>query len=219
MGLMEIRRKILTDKSNYIPSTYQRTDYLQAQGDTAVIDSGVPGNDDTLKFNICFNVDRETSYRGFFNNYSSETDNVWRLSMSPAGAAAYDMICGMNTRTNSAASVNTGDTYIGKKTFVTVSKTEFTATVDGNVYTGSIATAEGTANNATIYINTSRRAARTNTDVIKWYYFKIYSQGKLIRNYIPCYRKSDNKGGFYDTVNQTFNPSTGTTDFTAGNDT
>ena len=49
-------------------------------------------------------------------------------------------------------------------------------------------------------------------------YVKIWKQGSLVRNYIPCYRKSDNKAGFYDTVNHTFNPSIGSAEFVAGND-
>ncbi len=39
------------------------------------------------------------------------------------------------------------------------------------------------------------------------YYMKIYdSNNNLKYNYVPCYRKSDNEPGFYETVNGVFYP-------------
>lgn len=38
----------------------------------------------------------------------------------------------------------------------------------------------------------------------KMWSFKIYEQGVLLRNYVPCIRDSDNMPGWYDTVNKTF---------------
>ena len=38
----------------------------------------------------------------------------------------------------------------------------------------------------------------------KMWSFKIYEQGVLWRNYVPCIRDSDNMPGWYDTVNKTF---------------
>lgn len=44
------------------------------------------------------------------------------------------------------------------------------------------------------------------------------NNGVIIRDYIPCYRKSDNTPGMYDLVTSTFNPGTGTSGyFTVGN--
>lgn len=40
----------------------------------------------------------------------------------------------------------------------------------------------------------------------KLYYFKISENGTLVRNYIPC-KNSSNVVGLYDTINDTFNPS------------
>ena len=196
-----------------LPPAYQRVDYLQAQGDMAVIDTGVGGNNDALEFDFCFNVDRYLSYRGFFTNYESETANCWRLSESTNNASI--LYC-LNTQTGSSS--YTQIAYVGKKTTIKMSKTIVTISTDTATATGTIPTAVGTANDASIYINSSRRYSQTRDDVIKWYYFKITDNGILIRNYVPCYRKSDNKAGFFDLVNHTFNPSIGTVDFIAGND-
>ena len=45
------------------------------------------------------------------------------------------------------------------------------------------------------------------------YFTKIYSDGTLIRSFIPCVRKSDNKPGMYDTVSKTFYINAGAGEF------
>lgn len=52
------------------------------------------------------------------------------------------------------------------------------------------------------------------------YRFKIWDDGTLVRDFIPVYRKSDNKPGLYDLVNGVFysNEATSGSDFTAGPD-
>lgn len=53
---------------------------------------------------------------------------------------------------------------------------------------------------------------------IKMYYFKIYDNNILVRDFVPCYRKSDNVIGLYDKVNNTFYTNAGTGTFLKGND-
>lgn len=49
------------------------------------------------------------------------------------------------------------------------------------------------------------------------YYFKYYSSdGTLLHEYIPCYRKSDNVPGFWDSVSETFKTNAGYGTFTVG---
>lgn len=50
------------------------------------------------------------------------------------------------------------------------------------------------------------------------YDYKITKNGVLIQNLIPCYRKSDNEPGMYDTVSKTFFTNSGTGTFLVGND-
>lgn len=198
--------------NNPLPPIYKKCDYLQAQGDRAVIDTGVAGDNDYLSFAFKFNVDRFIAYRGFFTNYASETANCWRLS--EGGSSGY--IFNVNTKTGSSTPYSYGS-FLNKDTEVILDKSRLIVYTGGNTWIKEASITAGTANNTTIYINSSRRTARTNDDVIKWYYFKISDNGVLIRNYIPCIRNKDNKAGFYDTVNHTFNPSIGTAEFIAGN--
>ena len=50
------------------------------------------------------------------------------------------------------------------------------------------------------------------------YYCKIYDNGTLVSNMIPCYRKSDNVIGMYDIVRNTFFTNNGDGTFTKGTD-
>jgi len=47
-------------------------------------------------------------------------------------------------------------------------------------------------------------------------YSKIYDNGTLVRNMIPCYRRSDLKPGMYDTVNNVFYTNSGSGEFILG---
>ena len=62
------------------------------------------------------------------------------------------------------------------------------------------------------------RAKRTSTfpAPIKFYYIRIYEQGELKFNLIPCKRKSDDVYGMYDIINKTFYHNLGTGAFTIG---
>lgn len=51
---------------------------------------------------------------------------------------------------------------------------------------------------------------------MKLYYLKMYSNGTLVRDYIPCYRKADNVIGLYDLVSKTFFTNEGTGTFSKG---
>ena len=50
----------------------------------------------------------------------------------------------------------------------------------------------------------------------KIYSFKMYNDGILIRNFVPCYRKSDGVIGMFDTVNNYFYENVGTGEFVTG---
>lgn len=50
------------------------------------------------------------------------------------------------------------------------------------------------------------------------YYFKIYESWTLVRDFIPCYRKSDSVIGLYDLVNNQFYTNSWTGTFTKWND-
>lgn len=59
----------------------------------------------------------------------------------------------------------------------------------------------------------------TNMGKVKLYYCKIWDNREiLVRDFVPCYRKSDNVIGLYDLVNNVFYTNQGTGTFLKGND-
>lgn len=73
-------------------------------------------------------------------------------------------------------------------------------------------------NNEFFLFARNQRGDPLNRGSIKIYWAKFYdSSNTLVRDYIPCYRKSDNKPGMYDLVNNTFNVSANSYEFTLGN--
>lgn len=64
----------------------------------------------------------------------------------------------------------------------------------------------------------STRAINYSPSGTRIYYIKIYDNGVLIRDLIPCYRKSDNKAGVYDILNGVFYGNLGSGDFNVGGD-
>lgn len=50
-----------------------------------------------------------------------------------------------------------------------------------------------------------------------YYYVKVYgNDDSLIADFVPCYRKSDNKAGLYDLISEMFYNSDGSNDFISG---
>lgn len=58
----------------------------------------------------------------------------------------------------------------------------------------------------------------TPTKSARVYSCKIWSSGELVRDLIPCYRKSDNEPGMYDIINDMFYTNSGTGTFVVGPD-
>lgn len=53
----------------------------------------------------------------------------------------------------------------------------------------------------------------------KIYYFKYFDNtGKLMRHFVPCYRKSDNKPGMFELITQKFHVNQGGSEFVLGPD-
>ena len=89
-----------------------------------------------------------------------------------------------------------------------------------DILESSISTSKTLSNNTTnpVYLfDICQYGERINRGTkMKLYSCKFYDDDTLIRNYIPCYRKSDNEIGMYDLVSNTFFTNAGTGTFTAG---
>lgn len=69
---------------------------------------------------------------------------------------------------------------------------------------------------STSYISFGSWIDVTWSRTIDWYSFKIWKGDTQLRDFIPCYRKSDNIAGMYDIVNEEFYTNCGSGQFLSG---
>lgn len=207
-----------------IPPQYQRVDYIQTLGHTAYFDTGVTGNDETLQIELECMLVGNGHYESFFGVYGNTiNDSVkgWTLRLantsSDTNVVAWQIKCGNTNSSYSVAPYGGGITHVNKhiKAIFTYGK----GVMFGDRVVFYNLSDAASQNDENIFIGTTRlTSTNSQQSAARIWYFKMWSQGELIRDYIPCIRKSDGIAGFYDTVNRTFNPSTGSTQFIAGND-
>jgi len=188
--------------STSLPNTYQRVYYIQSSG-TQYINTGVTLNEDIfceLDFSLT-------------ENTSSETD-IFGADISP-----YPVIGTLNSkfrfRVTSAFLSDTVSVDTDRhKLFWSSTK----ITLDGLTLVSGSAGAYSISYNAYLF------AANTSSGANYFSKVRIYScrihnkdTGKVIRNFLPCYRKSDGVIGMYDLINDIFYTNNGSGTFTKGN--
>lgn len=210
----------------FLPPEYIKCDYIQTTGYNARIDTGVPGDDGALAFDLDFAIMERVNYGALFGNHINDSYRCWRLILggNPGSSPPRSVLVTMHNRKAGSSPTlylaPSGEGYIGNRVNVQMSSGTCTATSGSYSYTATTVTdTSDPASTRNIGIGSgSPTQSGSNALSVRFWHFKIIRNGIMIRNYIPCYRKSDNKVGFYDTINYTFNPSIGTVEFIAGYD-
>ena len=193
---------------NVLPSEYQEVAYISADG-SQWIDTNV-----SMDGNYTFIVDGsipEGKTGVLINGYQSNSARQGVTYYTGSNKIGYYWF-GVGYKENTTL------TSVGidlKKRFqLTQSKDSITLRqndyVVSNTYSGNT-----TTNSQHIYLfNTSANANHTNGTI---YWAKILnSSGRVIRNFIPCYRKSDGEIGLYDLVDGIFYTNSGQGTFIKG---
>ncbi|MDO4962494.1 MAG: hypothetical protein Q4E75_00095 [bacterium] len=195
--------KVLTDKTldceyidTHLPKEYQELEYITIKNDAT---SGYINHIGTL---IQFKDSDKIEFE-----YKS-TDNQSYIMF-----VASTISTTITTNNKPYISISSNWNMQGLSSYLvtpnTITRSEAT---DGNVKDVSISY-ETDSNN---YIAFGSWADNSWSRTIDWYTFKIYKTGKLLRNFIPCYRKVDNEVGMYDLVEGKFYENQGSGDFIAG---
>lgn len=204
-------------ESNILPNTYQQVEYLESSG-TQYINTDIYGTN---------NHGAEIVYA---RNSISSTDSarIFGTRNGAAGAGAFAFL-------SSYKGKNDDPVYIGSNSS-TYSPSPSSIGVDLDFHTLKC----NVNNDKKVYYDDNLVATGNNTSYtakavasifrvyISSYYgdpgnakvklLKIYNNGELIRNYIPCYRIADNEPGMYETITETFLTNDGTGSFAVGND-
>lgn len=205
-----------------LPSAYQRIRYLESTG-TQYINTGKLPTDNTrmqLKYYT-------TSNGSFYcaGARSGASTIYFAQSGATSGAKVSCTVNGTSVTAQDSGGVDFKRVSSGQL-FEIMIQTNTDSTYDYSIVdythnkyfrtTGVSYTPMGVVSNP-IYLfalNTSYVVSGTN----RCYYFKLYRDGRIILDGVPCYRKSDGVAGLYDLVTGTFFTNSGTGEFVKGPD-
>ena len=200
-----------------LPSEYQEVEYIQGTG-TQYINTQYKPNQTTKTEVSVETINLNTTFVPFGTRANAQLDYVLGINFNSQNYIQYNTNTPIYSTQSSTPLLNTKFvaslskeegkiTYIDTSTETTVSivmtptaTSSFTCTT--NLYLGCL-----NNNGNTQYLSPS----------YKIYYCKIWENGTLIKNLVPCYRKTDNEIGLYDLVNDSFFTNAGTGTFIKGN--
>ena len=199
------RDLLMNIKDEGLPSEYQEVEYIQSDGNQ-YIDTLISGND-IGEYEI--KLDTLGSYAHSWEQYFAGqlyTENeVGKLYMNGSNLVYQGFPYPRNQYANCGP--------------ISIGLYEIKVRIaDGIVSNNSFKSAYSGAKwgTHTFYIFSSHTEPSIGASM-RLYYLKMYTDGVKVRDYIPCYRKSDNVIGLYDLVSKTFYTNQGSGTFTKGN--
>lgn len=200
-------------KTKILPSEYQEVEYIESTG-TQYIDTGYLPNANTIWKLKCY------IYKGV------EFDEA-RCGRWGANNDRFSIYVSPNS--SGRVEVAIGNYY--QETYTYTSSQILNFTVDATTLTGACPEANYShtyttqppfTSQNTLYLFGRNATGSGNTSPDGTYPMRIYSHriwenGTLVQNFVPCYRKSDNVIGMYDIVSNTFFTNAGSGTFLKGN--
>lgn len=193
----------------YLPEEYTQLEYIESSG-TQYIDTGFKPNQNSGVETLVETYDTNVLYNNPFGARNENQEQFFvGIQTSPDG----------NNKNSTWFLRYETQYYISEfgikygQNHIILNKNIYT--INGDSYTFN-STIFQSSNN--MYLFACNNNGKTNNRGMrgKMYYFKLYDNDVLIRNMIPCIRKSDNVVGMYDTVNNLFYENSGTGNFIAG---
>ena len=178
-----------------IPSEYTEVEYIESTGTQYIDTNYTPVQGDDLEFkNVTINT---------FNGalFSAGTESYQLILLGLGSVCYYKYFQTGNAAASSFSTITNGNIKV----------------LNGNLYINNVLKAQadyGGAVNTTL--NIFQRANNTSNLIGKIGEIIISNNGIIKRDFIPCYRNSDNVAGLYDLVNNVFYTNQGTGNFIVG---
>lgn len=186
--------KPIEAKAN-IPSEYTEVEYLESTGTQYIDTNYTPVQGDDLEFkNVTINT---------FNGalFSAGIESYQLILLGLGSVCYYKYFQTGNAVASSFSTITNGNIKV----------------LNGNLYINNVLKAEADYGGAVdTTLNIFQRANNTSNLIGKIGEIIISNNGIIKRDFIPCYRKSDNVAGLYDLVNNTFYTNQGTGNFIVG---
>ncbi len=203
MNFLAKRRDLLIAKK-VPPSTYQQVEYIESTG-TQYIDTGIVPNA-TTKLETVFQYTKTYTSGSHCNGIS------WDY-----GRFAFGVVTSLSKKfvySIAHGNFDSGVTADTKKHTLLMQANGFTR-MDGFEYTYPVETMQGDVT-IPIFARSDEFSKISGYSDMRLFSYKLYSDDAMVRDYIPCYRKSDNEIGLFDLVNGEFYTNKGTGTFVKG---
>lgn len=212
MSLLSRRRALMSAKDNILPYAYQQVEYIESTG-TQYIDTNYSPNVNTvLQTEIQYTVNLATAPNTEYLNGLTGTVSpnnsrfAYGYSRNVHYVYFYIGISNVNINTVVAADMN-------KHKFII--RADGSWQIDNKIGSQNI---NEFSSQGTLYIFARNQDGVNKPSPLKLYSYKLYEGDELIKDLIPCYRKSDGEIGLYDIVNDVFYTNSGTGEFILGSD-
>lgn len=211
-----MRRRMMlksrTGVSPVLPAAYQQVEYIESSGTQAIKTDKWLKQDTEIycEFMYVTPVPYAGSYLSTFG-CSSPT-----CGFSNQGDTTITVYCSYGSVSDKTFSVPTTKYFYDD--FHTCLINSAGCTIDsvyGVSYSGTVAS-ENQASKIALFARSNQNGTLERFSNRKIRAFQIRESGVLVTNLIPCYRKSDDVIGMYDTVNDIFYTNAGTGVFTKG---
>lgn len=200
----------IENEESIIPDDdYIALDYIESGG-SQYIDTGIiPDNSQDYEFDITAQMLNYFQYRGPFGAYESE--NHYCTRAIPYGLSGWYYYAGTKAANPSGSdnTLNYSDLYRYEITYNSSTITDLDARM--SIIVPMTHTAATSTQAHFLLFKTSITEA--NSQPCRIWKCKIKYQNELVRDMIPCYRKSDGEIGMYDLINQQFYGNNGTGTF------
>lgn len=194
-----------------VPTGYTQVEYIGNTGGSYILTDYSPSTDTSIE--IVVNVHKGTSsWQSIFGA---------RDGVNPGGNE-YAFFGRINSTYNFYPRI-TGDvssymagTYDEKITITIIGTVVTVTKTDGSSYSYTQTGSLGTLINELAIFALHHDDGCVDFGIVDLYSFKIYENDTLVKEYIPCFRNSDNEIGLYETVDDVFFTNDGTDTFSKG---
>lgn len=209
---MDRRRALMgAQGGGSLPSEYQRCLWVASDGSQYINAGLAQGNKLPGKIEIGFYITEQSRYNSV----------ICGIGLANGGTNAEGIVGQGNigirvgNTNNYAASGSLINKYCEATATFDTNSCELEGTVSGVAYSKSVSSSPSTWSSKpfVLWQNQSNNTARGRI-----YYARLYQQGGLLYDFVPCYRKADGVIGMYDLVNKVFKTNAGSGTFTKGAD-
>lgn len=204
----------IINKGSILPSEYQQVEYIESSGSQYINTNFYPTPNSCIEANISACV--STTQRRFFG-VSYGNDSCIGLALYTNGSGKYAWAWN-DTQGNFKAFGSNVSVIPNEKHYIKLDSKNNVAMLDS--HSENMNTTRTKTSQRPLLINAWWQSSNLNVAVefhsARYYNLKITDNGVVVRDYIPCYRKSDNVVGLYDMVSKQFYTNSGSGSFVAG---